>query len=55
MTIEIKTDYRESGTQTDPFTPDSVIELSQTPKVLTIAHLNYSRGLPASMADVELI
>jgi hypothetical protein len=54
-TVEIQTDYRESGTQTDPFTPDYVIERGQTPEVLTIAHLNYGRGLPASMAEMELI
>lgn len=53
--VEIQTDYRESGTQTDPFTPDYVIERGQTPEVLTIAHLNYGRGLPASMAEMELI
>ena len=39
-TVEIQTDYRESGTQTDPFTPDYVIERGQTPEVLQIAHLN---------------
>jgi hypothetical protein len=54
-TVEIQTDYRESATQTDPFTPDYVIERGQTPEVLQIAHLNYSRGLPASMAEMELI
>lgn len=54
-TVEIQTDYRESGTQTDPFTPDYIIERGQTPEVLTIAHLNYGRGLPASMAEMELI
>lgn len=54
-TVEIQTDYRESGTQTDPYTPDYVIERGQTPEVLTIAHLNYGRGLPASMAEMELI
>lgn len=54
-TVEIQTDYRESGTQTDPFTPDYVIERGQTPEVLSIEHLNYGRGLPASMAEMELI
>lgn len=54
-TVEIQTDYRESGTQTDPFTPDYLIERGQTPEVKRIAHLNYGRGLPASMAEMELI
>jgi len=35
-TVEIQTDYRESGTQTDPFTPDYVIEIGQTPAVLLL-------------------
>ena len=54
-TVEIQTDYRESGTQTDPFTPDYVIERGQTPEVITISNLNFGRGLPASMAEMELI
>lgn len=54
-TVEIQTDYRESATQTDPFTPDYIIERGHTPEVLTISHLNYGRGLPASMAEMELI
>jgi len=53
--VEIQTDYRESATQTDPFTPDYIIERGQTPEVLTIEHLKYGRGLPASMGEMELI
>ena len=47
--------YRESQTQTDPFTPDYIIERGQTPEVLTIEHLKFGSGLPASMAEMELI
>jgi hypothetical protein len=47
--------YRESEAQTDPFTPEYVIEKENAPEVLTIAHLKYGRGLPASMAEMELI
>jgi len=54
-TVEIQTDYRESGTQTDPFTPDYIIERGSTPEVLTIDHLHFGQGLPASMAEMEVI
>ena len=32
-----------------------MIEKDNAPEVLTIAHLKYGRGLPASMAEMELI
>jgi hypothetical protein len=47
--------YRESEAQTDPFTPEYQIEKENAPEVLTIAHLKYGKGLPASMAEMELI
>lgn len=47
--------FRESEAQTDPFTPEYVIEKENAPEVLTIAHLKYGKGLPASMAEMELI
>ena len=54
-TVEVQTDYRESGTQTDPFTPDYLIERGQTPEVTRIDKWHYGRGLPASMVEMELI
>lgn len=54
-TVETQTIFRDSEAQTDPFTPDYVIERGQTPEVITIADLQYGRGLPASMAEMELI
>eukprot|EP00347_Sterkiella_histriomuscorum_P002227 403368982 len=54
-TVEIQTMFRESEAQTDPFTPDYIIEKENAPEVLTIAHLKYGKGLPASMAEMELI
>jgi hypothetical protein len=55
-TIEIQTDYRESEAQTDPFTPDYIINPNQPePEVLSITNLSYGRGLPASLAEVEAI
>jgi hypothetical protein len=53
--INLNVLYRESEAQTDPFTPEYVIEKDNAPEVLTIAHLKYGRGLPASMAEMELI
>ena len=47
--------FRESEAQTDPFTPEYVVEKENAPEVLTIAHLKYGKGLPASMAEMELI
>lgn len=55
-TVEIQTVYRESEAQTDPFTPEYVEDRSNgIPEVLTIKDLAYGRGLPASMAEMELI
>lgn len=51
----INLNFRESEAQTDPFTPEYLIEKDNAPEVLTIAHLKYGRGLPASMAEMELI
>lgn len=54
--VEIQTDYRESETQTDPYSPICVIENSgQTPEVYSIFHLKFGSGLPASMAEMEVI
>jgi Cilia- and flagella-associated protein 91 len=53
--LYINLNFRESEAQTDPFTPEYLIEKDNAPEVLTIAHLKYGRGLPASMAEMELI
>ncbi|XP_044184978.1 uncharacterized protein LOC122965084 isoform X2 [Acropora millepora] len=39
--LEIQTDYRDSETQTDPYTPEYVVRPG--------------RGLPAGLAEVEMI
>ena len=55
-TVEIQTVFRESQVQTDPFTPEYIEDRSQgIPEVLTIKDLMYGKGLPASMAEMELI
>lgn len=50
------THIRESEAQTDPFTPEFIEDRTKgIPEVLTIKDLVYGRGLPASMAEMELI
>lgn len=55
-TFGTQTDYRESETQTDPYTPDYITSPEEPePEILGLAHLTYGAGLPASMAELNLI
>ncbi len=54
-TVEIQTVYRESETQTDPFSPDYILERGTEPEVVSIEKLTYGKGLPASMTEMQLI
>ena len=47
--------YRETQAQTDPYTPDYIIDKENVPDVLSIAMLKFGKGLPASMAEMDLI
>ena len=40
-TVEVQTDYRESETQTDPYTPEYVVRPGSQPELLTLATLSY--------------
>lgn len=53
--IECQTMYRESDTQTDPYTPDYFVEEGQQPEVLAIMELRYGAGLPAGAGEVHMI
>lgn len=56
ITVAVQTDYRESETQTDPYSPDYVIEPGTTPsELLQLAALTWGHGLPAGLAEVEMI
>ncbi|KAF7658881.1 hypothetical protein LDENG_00005610 [Lucifuga dentata] len=56
VTVGVQTDYRESETQTDPYSPDYVLQPGTTPsELLTLAALISGRGLPAGLAEVEMI
>lgn len=50
-----QTDYRESEAQTDPYTPQYLIRDGENPEVLAIKHLEYGKGLPASIDELETI
>ena len=54
-TVEIQTVFRESEVQTDPYSADYTYDKENAPEVLTLENLKYGRGLPASMAEMELI
>ena len=54
-TAEVQTIFRESEAQTNPYTPDYIIDKENVPEVLSIANLRFGKGLPASMAEMELI
>ncbi|XP_061580416.1 cilia- and flagella-associated protein 91 [Cololabis saira] len=55
-TVGVQTDYRESETQTDPHSPEYVARPGSTPsELLQLAVLTWGRGLPAGLAEVEMI
>ncbi|XP_058487033.1 cilia- and flagella-associated protein 91 [Solea solea] len=56
FTVGVQTDYRESEAQTDPYSPEYVIRPGMTPpELLHLASLTWGRGLPAGLAEVQLI
>ncbi|XP_034549653.1 cilia- and flagella-associated protein 91 [Notolabrus celidotus] len=56
FTVGVQTDYRESETQTDPYSPEYVVQPGTTPsELLQLATLSWERGLPAGRAEVEMI
>ncbi|XP_072901447.1 cilia- and flagella-associated protein 91 isoform X2 [Hemitrygon akajei] len=55
QTVGVQTDYRDSETQTDPYSPEYVVRPGSAPELLTLAALKFGRGLPAGLAEVEMI
>lgn len=47
--------HRDSEAQTDPYTPEYVVRPGSQTELLTLATLSYGRGLPAGLAEVEMI
>lgn len=54
-TVGTQTDYRDGEAQTDPYTPEYVVRPGSAPELLTLATLGYGCGLPAGLAEVEMI
>merc|ERR550514_2598668 len=54
-TVATQSVYRESEAQTDPYSPDYVVAPGSVPEALTLTHLAYARGLPASQAEILII
>ena len=42
-TVMVQTDYRDSETQTDPYTPEYVVRPGSQPELLTLAALSYGK------------
>lgn len=53
--VYVQTDYRDADVQTDPYTPEYVVHPGSQPEILTLATLSWGRGLPAGVAEVEMI
>ncbi|OQR84847.1 hypothetical protein ACHHYP_12628 [Achlya hypogyna] len=53
--VAVQTMYRDSEAQTNPYTPDYTIKVGTAPEIATLANLTFANGLPAGMAEIELI
>merc|ERR1719183_1809124 len=54
-TVGTQSVYRESDSQTDPYSPEYYIVPNQVPEVLTLTHLTYGQGLPVTEAELKII
>ena len=43
--VYVQTDYRESDTQTDPYTPQYVVKPGENPELLTLANLSWGKSV----------
>jgi hypothetical protein len=55
LTVGTQTLYRESEAQTNPYSPEVLVAPGQDPEVLTLTHLQFGAGLPASRLEIEII
>uniref|UniRef100_A0A674NSD6 Cilia- and flagella-associated protein 91 n=1 Tax=Takifugu rubripes TaxID=31033 RepID=A0A674NSD6_TAKRU len=52
----VQTDYRESEAQTDPYSPEYVLQPGATPsELLQLETLTWGSGLPVGLREVEMI
>ncbi|KAM6416718.1 cilia- and flagella-associated protein 91 isoform 2-T2 [Pluvialis apricaria] len=54
-TLGTQTDYRDGEAQTDPYSPEYIVPSGSVPELLTLATLTWGRGLPAGLAEVEMV
>jgi hypothetical protein len=55
-TVATQSDYRESETQTDPFSPEYILPADGSqPELLQLQDLRWGQGLPAGVAEIEMI
>jgi len=54
-TVGTQSDYRESETQTDPWTSEYFVRPGSAPEVLTLQSLSHGHGLPAGLNEVIMI
>lgn len=54
-TIGTQSMYRESESQTDPYTPEYTVKPGTNHEILTLANCSYNQGLPAGLAEIEMI
>ncbi|KAJ3033926.1 Cilia- and flagella-associated protein 91 [Rhizophlyctis rosea] len=55
-TVAVQTIYRESEAQTDPYSPPYTLPPNtQPPELLALATLTFGAGLPAGLAELEMI
>lgn len=54
-TVAVQTMYRESDAQTDPYTPDFVVQPGVSPEILTLSNLYWGHGLPAGQVELEMM
>lgn len=56
ISVGVQTDYRENETQTDPYSPEYVVQSETTrSELLKLATLTWGRGLPVGTAEVEIL
>lgn len=54
-TVATQSVYRESEVQTDPYSPEYQIGANQVPEIITLTHLAWGTGLPATEAELQII
>ncbi|XP_017325120.1 cilia- and flagella-associated protein 91 [Ictalurus punctatus] len=55
-TVGVQTDYRDSETQTDPYSPEYILHPGAViPEILTLVPFSWGHGLPAGLDEVEMI